>query len=154
MKHYSLWIPSFRINLPISYLNRCFPCARGYFYFKNIFIYACAFEAMSYCTNQFLADILISGTQVVTVLKQTKKQTNKTITETKSICITALWHQSYISFCGVKIELIKLQRTPSFSLCNGIPYAFIISMRCPLRCQQLLLMTRISLLFLKSVSVL
>lgn len=45
------------------------------FILKNIFIYACAFEAMSYFTNQFLADILISATQVVIVLKQTNKQT-------------------------------------------------------------------------------
>lgn len=57
-----------------------FPLPQVIFILK-LFIDGCTLGAKSYCTNQFLADILISGTLVVTGVKKPPP------IETKSKCI-------------------------------------------------------------------
>lgn len=51
-------------------------------------------------------------------------------------------------------ELSVLERKLIFFLYDGISYAFIISMRCSLHCQQLLVVAMFPVLFLKSLSIL
>lgn len=49
---------------------------------------------------------------------------------------------------------LELERTLIFFLCNGIPYAFIISSRCLLYCQWFFVMAMFLPPFLRSVSIL
>lgn len=141
LKCYFLWIPSFRIKPSTSYLNRCFPSA------LKLFIDGCTLGAKSYCTNQFLADILISGTLVVTGVKKLHllRQNPNVLSYhiVASVTCQLLWY-----------ELLELERTLICFWCDGISYAFTIFMRCLLYQQQHLVMAMFLLLLLKSVPIL
>ena len=76
-----------------------------------------------YCSNQFLADTLISGTLVVAGVK--KKNLLKGNPNILSYHIEASVIGQFL-WC----ELLELERTLIFFLCDGILYAFIISMMC------------------------
>lgn len=123
-----------------------FPLPQVIFILK-LFIDGCTLGAKSYCTNQFLADILISGTLVVTGVKKLHLlRWNPNVLSyhvVASVTCQLLWY-----------ELLELERTLICFWCDGISYAFSIFMRCLLHQQQLLVMAMFPLLFLKSVSIL
>lgn len=102
------------------------------FYFKNIYRWM-YFRSQEYCTNQFLTDTLIPGTSVVTGVKKSHllRQNPNVLSchVVASVICQLLW-----------CELLELERTLIFFSCDGISCAFIVSVRCLLHCQQLLVM--------------
>lgn len=139
LKCYSLWIPSFRMKPPTSFLD-VFPLPQVIFILK-IFIDGCTFGAKSYCNDQFVEDILIAGTLVVTGVKNQ----NHLLRQNPNVLSYHIVASVICQFLWC--ELLELERTLIFFLCDGISYAFIISIRCLLHCQQLLVMAMFPLLF-------
>lgn len=77
----------------------------------------------SYCTNQFLADTLISDIKVSTGVKKSQHLLKQNPNLLSYHVVASVMHQ--FLWC----ELLELERTLIFLLCDGIPYTFIISTR-------------------------
>lgn len=104
---------------PLHILIDIFPLPHVIF-IVNIFIDGWFFGAKSYCTNQFLADILILGTLVVTGVKKNPTCWDKI----QMYYLTTLWHQSYVSFCGVNCQCWRENWSFSCTMESHMPLSF------------------------------